>query len=138
MYYYNYQSFLLFESNSGSFDYTKSTGGISNWLSTGLHNENNIDLNGATNLSSILSQLFNSGNRLNAVFTGNYFKQNKISSFHSAVVNIYIVYELQERAVISPDFTVQNAFFGVVKITKDVNTSHYKYSGYGISFDYGF
>ena len=34
------------------------------------------------------------------------------------------------------DFTVQNALFGAVKITKDKNIGNYKYSGYGgIFFD---
>ena len=45
------------------------------------------------------------------------------------------MYKLQKRTVNSPDFTVQNALFGALKITKDVNTSHYSYSGYGICFD---
>ena len=74
-------------------------------------------------------------NRLHVGFKGNYFKQNKIDYYHGAVVNIYIVYKLQKRTVISPDFTVQNALFGVVKITKDISTSTYSYSGYGICFD---
>ena len=33
--------------------------------------------------------------------------------------------------------TLMNSLFGAIKITKDVITSHYKYSGYGISFDSG-
>ena len=45
------------------------------------------------------------------------------------------MHKLQKRTVSSPDFAVQNAIFGAVKITKDVNTSHYKYSGYGLCFD---
>ena len=50
-------------------------------------------------------------------------------------VNLYIVYELKNRRIDSPDFTVQNGLFGAVKITKNVSTSHYKYEGYGICFD---
>ena len=50
-------------------------------------------------------------------------------------MNIYTVYKLQKRTVSSPDFTVQNTLFSAVKITKDVKTSYYKYSGYGICFD---
>ena len=88
-----------------------------------------------TSSLSILSQLFSSGNRLHVGSKGNYFKQDKIDYYHSAVVNIYIVYKLQKRTANSPDFTVQNALFGAIKITKDVNTSHYKYSGYGICFN---
>ena len=33
--------------------------------------------------------------------------------------------------------TLENSLFGAVKITKDVNTSKYRYNGYGISFDSG-
>ena len=32
-------------------------------------------------------------------------------------------------------FTIQNALFGAIKITKNANTSKYKYKGYGICFD---
>ena len=62
-------------------------------------------------------------------------KQNKIGYAHGNVVNIYIVYELNNRRVNNPDVTVGNGLFGAVKIIKDVNTSTYKYSGYGICFD---
>ena len=53
------------------------------------------------------------------------------------MINIYLTYKLRKRTISSPDFTVQNALFGALKIKKDVNTSHYKYSGYGICFDAG-
>ena len=62
-------------------------------------------------------------------------KQNKLGYVHGKIVNLYIVYKLKNRKVDSPDFTVQNGLFGAVKITKNVNTSHYKYEGYGICFD---
>ena len=87
------------------------------------------------NSSSTLPQLFNVRNTLHVGFQGNYFKQDKIDYYHSAVINIYTVYKLQKRTVNSPDFTVQNALFGAVKITKDLNTSHYSYSCYVICFD---
>ena len=32
---------------------------------------------------------------------------------------------------------LENSLFGAVKITKDINTSKYNYSGYGIGFDSG-
>ena len=32
-------------------------------------------------------------------------------------------------------FTIQNALFGAIEITKNTNTSKYKYKGYGICFD---
>ena len=62
-------------------------------------------------------------------------KQNKLGYEHGTVLNIFIVYELKNRRVDRPDFTVFNGLFGAMKITKDLNTSHYQYSSYGICFD---
>ena len=62
-------------------------------------------------------------------------KQTKVIYPHGSVIKIYLVYELKNRRISNPDFTVQNALFGAAKITKDVDTSNYKYSGYGICFD---
>ena len=71
-------------------------------------------------------------------------KQNKLGYYHGGVINIYMVHKLNDlnnsedlkiRDTTSPDFTAQNCLFGGVKIIKDTNTSHYKYSGYGICFD---
>ena len=62
-------------------------------------------------------------------------KQNKLGYVHGKIISLYIVYELKNRRIDSPDFTVQNGLFGVVKITKNANTSHYKYEVYGICFD---
>ena len=68
---------------------------------------------GVANLSSdpsksALPKLTNDNNRLHVTFEGNFFKQYKIDYFHKAVVNIYIVYELKNRRVLSPDYTAQN------------------------------
>ena len=62
-------------------------------------------------------------------------KQNKLSYAHGKIINLYVVYELKNRKVDSPGFNVQNGLFGAVQITKYVNTSHYKYEGYGICFN---
>ena len=104
--YYNRQTYLLFETRSDSFNYTKSNGKINNWLSVGIHDENGIDLVGVANLSSdpsksTLPKLTNDSNRLHVTFEGNYFKQDKIDYFHKSVVNIYIVYELKNRRVLA-------------------------------------
>ena len=79
--------------------------------------------------------LLNKNNRLGVTFNGNYMKQNKLHYAHREIVNLYIVYELKNRRVDNPDFTIQNRLVGAVKITKNTNTSHYKYEGYGICFD---
>ena len=55
------------------------------------------------------------------------------------IVNIYIVYLIDSISNSrNTDYTVQNAFFGDVKITKNAtDTSKHKYQGYGICFDEG-
>ena len=67
---------------------------------------------------------------------GAYFKQTKlIRPNNNNVINIYIVHKIETIFRVS-DYTVQNALFGSVKITKNAtNTSKHKYEGYGICFD---
>ena len=73
---------------------------------------------------------------MSVVFKSNYMKQNKVVYPNLSVINIYIVYKLDEiNAKRNTDFSIQNALFGAIKITKDINTTHYKYNGYGICFD---
>ena len=64
-------------------------------------------------------------------------KQNKLGYTHCSIINIYIFYELKNGTVNNPDFTAQNGLFGAIKLTKNVDTSNYKYEGYGIAFDSG-
>ena len=69
--------------------------------------------------------------------SGNHFKQNKvIIPNNNNVINMYCVYEIQP-IVSSRDttFTIQNALFGAMQITKNADTSKYNYKGYGICFD---
>ena len=87
------------------------------------------------NSNNVSPTLLNQENRLGVTFSGNYMEQNKIGYAHGSVLNIYTVYELKNRAISSPDFTVQNGLFGAIKITKDVNTSYYQCHGYRMCFD---
>ena len=68
---------------------------------------------------------------------GNYFKQNKLVNTNNnkvisiSIINIYCVYKLHPIAS-SRDtaFTIQNALFGAMQITKNADTSKYDYKGY--------
>ena len=52
------------------------------------------------------------------------------------IINIYIIYKLDPTASIrDTTFTIQNALFGAMQITKNADTSKYYYRGYGICFD---
>ena len=54
------------------------------------------------------------------------------------VINIYCVYKLDPIASNRDAiFTIQNALFGAIQITKNTDTSKYNYKGYGICFDEG-
>ena len=68
-------------------------------------------------------------------FSGNYFQQD-IIAISNNVLNIYCVYELDPTDFSrNNEFKIQNALFGAIEITKNANTSKYKYKGYGICFD---
>ena len=85
-----------------------------------------------------LSVLKNDG-RTHVYLSGNHFQQN-ISNIpnNDNVINIYCAYQIKPIAS-SRDttFTIQNALFGAMQITKNADTSKYDYKGYGICFDEG-
>ena len=119
----------------GSFRYTDNR--ISAWKSAGIFNYfDNSNMNAVGNTSGNLRDLKNDG-RMHVYLSGNYFKQDKtrIPNNNSAI-NIYIVYKLGPIAS-SRDttFTIQNALFGAMQITKNADTSRHDYKGYGICFD---
>ena len=61
-------------------------------------------------------------------------KQDKISYINFSAINIYIVYSLDViSSTRNTDFTARSCLFGAVKITRNRNTSRFKYPGYGIS-----
>ena len=69
--------------------------------------------------------------------SGNHFQQN-MQIFNNDIINIYCVYKLDPISSSGDNtFTVQNALFASMQITKNANTSKYKYKGYSICFDEG-
>ena len=98
--------------------------------------DNDILLNAVSTLSGERTKLTRASEngKINVRFSGNLLKQPKIYYNHGKVINVYATYKLRNRTVNNPDCTVQNAFFGAAK---DINTNHYKYSGYGIWYDSG-
>ena len=71
---------------------------------------------------------------------GSHFQQNNVivTPNNNNVINIYVVYKLDPIASSRDDiFTIQNALFGAMQITKNSDTSKYNYKGYGICFDEG-
>ena len=90
------------------------------------------------NAKGNLPDLKNDG-RMNVYLSGNHFQQNLAGIPNSNdVINIYCVYKLDPIASNRDDtFTIQNALFGAMQITKNADTSKYDYKGYGICFDEG-
>ena len=97
-----------------------------------------VNVNAFANAKSNLPNLKSDG-RMHVYLSGNHFQQNKvIIPNNNNAINIYCVYKLDPIAS-SRDttFTIQNALFGAMEITKNADTSKYDYKGYGICFDEG-
>ena len=136
-FYYLQKSYLVFECKIHSFNFNN--GKISEWKSTGIFNySSDSNMRGIEDPKTKLPELKNDG-RMHVSLFGNYFEQNKvIIPNNNNVINIYCVYELQQVNIpLSIEFTILNALFGAMEITKNANTSKYKYKGYGICFDKG-
>ena len=70
--------------------------------------------------------------------SGNHFQQDTQNDTNNVSINIYCVYKLDPISTSRDNtFTVQNALFGSMQITKNADTSKYKYKGYGTCFDEG-
>ena len=72
---------------------------------------------------------------------GSHFQQNNVLTsnndhvINDNVINIYIVYKLDPITSKDTTFTIQNALFGAMQITKNADTSKYNYKEDGICFD---
>ena len=139
--YYRDKMYLLYECRAFSFKYT--SGKINSWKSTATNNYffqirkfSNKDAVSVATTS--LPSLIDNG-RMSVRLEGAYFKQMRLLHPNNNIVNIYIVYLIDPISnSINSDYTVQNALFGGVKITKNAtDISKHKYEGYGICFDEG-
>ena len=68
---------------------------------------------------------------------GSHFQQNNvIISNNSNVINIYVVHKLDLiSSTRNTDYTIQNALFGAMKITKNTDSPKNNYTGYSLCFD---
>ena len=80
--------------------------------------------------------------RMYVYLQGSHFQQNNVLTsnndhvINNNVVNIYIVNKLDPIASIRhTTFTIRNALFEAMQITKNADTYKYHYKGYGICFD---
>ena len=129
------QSYLVYDCKMGSFQFTNDK--ISVWKSTCIFNYlDNSNMNAVGGSGRGLPALKTDG-KMYVYLSGNHFEQNKvIIPNKNNVINIYCVYELQPiTASRDGAFTIQNALFGAMEITKNADISKYAYKGYGICFD---
>ena len=74
------------------------------------------------------------GMKTRVEFKGSFLKQDRVSFDHRKILNIHIVYEINENFEIDSYPMLENCLFGAVKLIKHPDIDQYKYSGYGIGF----
>ena len=120
------ENYLVFQSMGRYFIKIVNTYCISEWKSKGLSDES---VKSPTTYDNIPFPWLNYiGNKVRVKFVGNCLKQDKITSTHGKMVNIYIFYEINfwnYRQSDNP--TLGNCLFGAVKLVKKtlilINTS---------------
>ena len=110
--------------------------GILDWNSKNIYDPSNKNmLNSIQNIKLLRPNIKNHGKGLHVFFSGNYFIQD-IVAIPNNVINTYCVYELNPIDFSrNNEFTIQNALFGAIEITKNENTSKYEHKGYGTCFN---
>ena len=94
-------------------------------------------MNAVGDASGDLPDLKNDG-EIYVYLSGNHFQQNKANIPNNTVINIYCGYQIEPISLARDTaFTVQNALFGAMQITKNADTTKHKYKGYDICFDEG-
>ena len=128
------QNNVVFQPLNKCFKVIANTKYISSWKSKGLSDEN---ITGPTTSDYKLNpQSSYFGTKTRQEFRVSCLKQDKITSNHGKIVNIYIVYELDKTYIVATP-TLVNSLFGTVSLTKNADFDKYKYSGYGIGCDRG-
>ena len=132
---YEYHSNLVYDCKLNSFKIYASSY-ILDWKPKNIYDPSNKnELSSTQNINNFYSSIKNISGELYVSFSGNYFVQD-IVNISNNVINIYCVYKLDPIDFSRNNkFTIQNALFGAIEISKNANTSKYKYKGYGICFD---
>ena len=132
-FYYLQKNHLVYECKSSSFN-TTNINKITTWKSTGSLGNTMIAVkNGSGDLPKL--ELVDD---YYVHLSGNHFQQIKEDMSNNIGTSIYCVYKLDSISSSRDDtFTVQNALFGEMRITKNADTSKHKYKRYDICFDEG-
>ena len=133
---YTQNSNLVYECKVSSM--RPSFSGILYWNPNDIYDNSNKNvLNSVQNTKNVSPDIKNTNGQLYVSFNGNYFIQDPIT-IPNNVINIYCVYQLDPiSSTRNTDYTIQNALFGAIKITKNTDSSKNNYKGYGLCFDEG-
>ena len=134
-YSYEHNSDLVYDCKLNSFKILSY--GISRWKSKNIYDPSikNV-LYPVRNIKLLSPNIKNDSKGLHVFFNGGSYLHQDIIAIPNNVINIYCVYELDPTDLSrNNEFTIQNALFGAIEITKNANTSKYKYKGYGICFN---
>ena len=133
-FYYLQQSYLVYECKMDSFNFNSKK--ISKWKSTGIFiYSDDSSMKGIEDTKTKLPELKNNG-RMHVYLQGNHFQQNNVIIPNN--INMYVVYKLNPiSSTRNTDYTIQNALFGAMKITKNTDSSKNNYTGYGLYFHEG-
>ena len=138
-FYYLQQSYLVYECKVNSFAFNGKK--VTNWKSTGIFNYSDYYTMNGIEDTKINLPLLKIDKEVYVLLQGNYFQQNSniiIPNNNKNIVNIYIVYKLDPiSSTRNTDYTIQNALFGAMKITKNADYSKNNHTGYGLCFDEG-
>ena len=116
---YTQNNNLVYECKVGSMKFYIS--GILEWNPNDIYdNSNKNQLNAVQNTKNVGPNIKNTNGQLHVSFNGNYFEQDPIT-IPNNVINIYCVYQLDPiSSTRNTDYTIQNALFGDMKITKTI------------------
>ena len=95
-------------------------------------------MKGIEDTKTKLPELKNDG-RMHVYLQGYHFQQNNvIIPNNNNVISIYVVYKLDPiSSTRNTDYTIQNALFGAMKISKNTDSSKNNYTRYCLCFDEG-
>ena len=124
---YEYHSNLVYNCKLNSFKIYASSS-ILDWRPKNIYDPSNKnELSSNRNINNFYPSIKNISGELYVFFSGNYFVQD-IINISNNIINIYCVYKLDPIDFSRNNkFTIQNALFGAIEITKNANTSKYKY-----------
>ena len=113
--------------------YTNNINYILSWQSKGL---SNLEINSIKTNNYLLNPCIDCYNmsKIRIKFDGSFLNQFPPTIFDEDIVNIYIVYEINDYYNDSNYPTLENCLFGSAKLTKNADIDKYGYFGYGIEF----